>query len=244
MKLKIYKDYNELSAAAAAMIIDCVKEKPDALLCFATGHSPKLAYEMVADRAMKEKIDFSRCFMIGLDEWMGIGPDNTGSCHWFLHEYLFNSIKIDASQVHLFNAFTKNEEEECKKMNKLIATNGIDLMVVGVGMNGHIGLNEPGTSIDSLAHVAELEEITKTIGQKYFSGNTTINKGITVGLKQVMEAEMLLMLANGQSKAPVIKRAVEEKASTDFPASLIQQHKNGFLIIDSEAASELKKELE
>ena len=241
MKLKVYKDYNELSAAAAAMIIDCVKAKPEALLCFATGNTPKLAYEMVADRAVKEKVDFSGTFIIGLDEWMGISPDNTGSCHWFLHEYLFKPMNMDASQIHLFNALAKNEKAECDKMNKLIRANGIDLMVVGIGMNGHIGFNEPGTDENSLTHVAVLDEITKTVGQKYFAGKVTIEKGITVGLKQVMEAEKLLMMANGKNKAPVIKKAAEDNISTSFPATLIQKHPNGFLLTDNEAASELKQ---
>ncbi len=242
MELKIYNDYNDLSAAAAEIIIDCIKIKPDALLCFATGHTPKLAYEMVAEKVTKENIDVTRCFMIGLDEWMGISPGNTGSCHWFLHEYLFTPMKIDLSQVHLFEALAKNGEAECKKMNKLIAANGIDLMVVGVGMNGHIGFNEPGTSIDSVAHVATLDETTITVGQKYFSENVSIRKGFTVGLQQVMDAEKLLMLANGNMKAPVIKTAVEQAVTADFPASLIQIHKNGTLMIDHEAASDLKKE--
>ena len=241
MELKKYKDYHELSEAAAAMIIDCVKNKPEALLCFATGESPKLAYEIVADRAVKERVDFGQCFIIGLDEWMGVPPANTGSCHWFLHEYLFNPIGIDASQVHLFNAFG-NESDECKKMNKLIAANGIDLMVVGVGMNGHIGFNEPGTDVNSLGHLATLDEITKTVGQKYFQDKVETGKGFTVGLRQVMEAETLVMMANGKKKAPVIKRAVEENVGTNFPATLIQQHKNAFLMIDDEAASELKQQ--
>ena len=244
MELKVFKDHNEQSAAVAEMIIDCVKTKPDALLCFATGDSPKLAYQLMATKAIKENIDFSRCFMIGLDEWIGIPPGNTGSCHWFLHEYLFKPMNIDQSQIHLFNAFPKNEKEECRKMNKLIAVNGIDLMVVGIGMNGHIGFNEPGADINSLAHIAALEETTKTIGQKYFQDKVTIDKGITVGLKQVMEAEKLLMLANGKKKALVVKRVVQESISTDFPATLIQQHKNGYLMIDSEAASELKTEVQ
>jgi glucosamine-6-phosphate isomerase len=244
MKLKVFKDHNEQSAAVAEMIIDCVKTKPDALLCFATGDSPKLAYQLLATKAIKENIDFSRCFMIGLDEWIGISPGNTGSCHWFLNEYLFKPMNIDQSQIHLFNAFPKNEKEECRKMNKLIAVNGINLMVVGIGMNGHIGFNEPGADINSLAHIAELEETTKIVGQKYFQDKVTIDKGITVGLKQVMEVEKLLMLANGKKKAPVVKRVVEENVSTDFPATLIQQHKNGYLMIDSEAASELKTEVQ
>jgi glucosamine-6-phosphate isomerase len=170
---------------------------------------------------------------------MGVPPTNTGSCHWYLHEYLFKPAGIDSSQIHLFNAFG-NEKEECRKMNKLIAVNGIDLMVVGVGMNGHIGFNEPGTDINSLAHVSTLDEVTKTVGQKYFQDTVEIGKGITIGLKQVMEADTLLMIANGEKKAPVIKRAVEENVSTVFPATLIRQHKNGILLIDNEAASELK----
>ena len=117
-------------------------------------------------------------------------------------------------------------------------------MVVGVGMNGHIGFNEPGTDVNSLAHVAELDETTKTIGQKYFRDKVLINKGITAGLKQVMKAGKLLMLANGKKKAPVIRRVIEGKVGTDFPATLIRQHKNSFLMVDKDAASELKTQLQ
>ncbi len=240
MEVKIYKDYNELSAVAAAMIIDCIKSKPEALLCFATGDTPRLAYQKAAESAIGDKIDTSGCFFIGLDEWMGIPPTNTGSCHWFLHEYLFKPMDIDPTQIHLFDALAANGEEECRKMNKLIAVNGIDLMVVGVGMNGHIGFNEPGTNINSLAHVAALDEITRTVGRKYFEDEVTIGKGITVGLKQVMETGKLLMMANGKKKAPVIKKTLEQAIGPDFPATFIRQHKNGFLLIDEEAASELK----
>ncbi len=250
MELKIYKDHLEQSTAAAAMIIDCVKAKPNALLCFATGDSPKLTYQLFAKKAIIEKIDFSKCFMIGLDEWMGIPKDYTGSCHWFLHEYLFKPLNINPSQIHLFDAFAENEKEECDRMNKLIKEKGgIELAVVGVGMNGHIGFNEPGTDINSLVHVADLDETTKTIGQKYFQEEVQITKGITVGLKQLMQAEKLLMLANGKKKAPVIKKAIEQQVGTDFPATLMQTHKNGFLVIDAEAASDpivigLKKQIQ
>lgn len=148
---------------------------------------------------------------------------------------------VTPSQVHLFDGMTINEDEECKKMNQIIdRRGGIDLMVVGVGMNGHIGFNEPGTDIGSAAHVAELDDITKNVGKKYFSEAVTIDRGITVGLKQVMQAKTLLMMANGKKKAPVIKQALETEAGTDFPASLIQKHSNGILVIDREAATELE----
>src|SRR5205085_12386203 len=113
MELNVYKDDQALSAAVADMIIGCIKSKPGALLCFATGDSPKLTYRLFAEKVIKNKIDVSKCFIIGLDEWMGISPDNTGSCHWFLHEYLIRPLNISPSQVHLFDAFTKNEPGEC-----------------------------------------------------------------------------------------------------------------------------------
>ena len=143
----------------------------------------------------------------------------------------------------MFNAFVPDEKQECETMNKLIRKQGIDLMVVGVGMNGHIGFNEPGTPTDSVAHVAELEEVTKTVGQKYFADKISIGKGITVGLKQVMEAQTLIMLASGQKKAPVVKRAVEDEISNDFPATFMRNHQNAWLMVDMEAASELKNQM-
>jgi glucosamine-6-phosphate isomerase len=241
MEIKVMRDYAAMSAAAAATIIDCVQQKPDALLCFATGDTPKLTYQILAEKVSKEKIDFTKCFFVGLDEWLGIPPDNTGSCHYFLHHYLFQPLGIAASQVHLFDGMTANEQSECEKMNKIIDENGvIDFMLVGVGMNGHIGFNEPGTDPGSLAHVSDLDQTTKTVGKKYFEGEVSINKGITLGLKQVMEAKTLLMIANGKKKAPVIKRAVQEQISPSFPATLIRGHTRSILLIDNEAGSELE----
>ena len=242
MELKIFKDYSELSMAAAMQIINCVKNKPTAVLCFATGDTPKLAYQNVGEIAKQHNVDFTKCFFIGLDEWFGIPPANTGSCNYFLHHYLFAPLAINSSQVYLFDAMTMNEEVECEKMNKLIEEKaGIDLMLVGVGINGHVGFNEPGAEIDSGAHIAQLEEITKSVGQKYFNEEVSINKGMTLGLKQVMNAGTLIMMANGNKKAPVVRRILNENISTDFPASLIRQHNNSLLMVDEEAASELKK---
>lgn len=241
MELKVFNDHEAQSAAAADMIVDRIMNKPGAVLCFASGDSPRLAYQKAAERVRSERVDISNCLFIGLDEWLGIPPDNSGSCHYFLQHYLFGPMNIDPAQIHLFNGMTTDEDKECERMNNVIAMNGgIDLVVVGVGMNGHIGFNEPGTDIETTAHVAMLDEITRTVGKKYFNEPVPINKGITVGLKQVMEAGTLLMMANGKKKAPVIKRAVEGDTGTEFPASLVRKHANGILMIDAEAAAELK----
>ena len=242
MEMKIYEDYDAMSMAAAEMIIECVKNKPASLFCFATGDTPKLPYQLVIQIAEKEKIDFSKCFLIGLDEWLGIPPDTIGTCHYFLHEYLIQPLRIDPSHFHLFNSMTTDEQEECRKMDALVKEKGgIDFMVVGVGMNGHVGFNEPGTSFDLEAHVESLDATTRTVGTKYFETVVPINKGITLGMKQAIKARTLLMIANGSRKAPVIRKAVEEKETNQFPASFIQSHRNGILMLDSEAAGELTK---
>jgi galactosamine-6-phosphate isomerase len=242
MEIKVFADYITMSSAAAAAIINCIQKNPDALLCFATGDTPKLTYQLLVEYTKKDKVDFSKCFMIGLDEWLGIPPDNSGSCHLFLHHYLFHPLSINPSQIHLFDALTTGEEAECQKMNNLIMYKGpIDFMLVGVGMNGHIGFNEPGTDINSLAHISILDNVTKTVGKKYFEQEVQINKGITLGLKHVMNTETLLLLANGKKKSPVVKRAIEGEIDKSFPASFIRQHKNGIVMLDSEAASELEE---
>ena len=242
MLLKIHETYNAMSSAAAEMIIDTVNKNPKALLCFATGDTPKLTYQTLQEIAKEKEVNFSKCFFLGLDEWLGIPPQNTGSCHYFLHHFLFHPLSIGPSQIHLFNGMAVDPEQECRRMNKLLEDKGpIDFMLVGVGMNGHIGFNEPGTDPDSTAHVAILDRTTQTVGKKYFEQEVAISQGITLGLKQVMNSRKLLMIANGKKKASVIKKSVEAGISSDFPASLVRDHKNSILMIDREAASELEQ---
>ena len=241
MLVKIHESYEAMSSAAADMIIDTVNKNPNALLCFATGDTPKLTYQTLAATAKEKKIDFSKCFFIGLDEWLEVPPHNTGSCHYFLHHFLFQPLSINPSQIHLFNAITTDPMRECQTMNKLLEEKGpADFMLVGVGLNGHIGFNEPGTDPGSTAHVSILDHTTKTVGKKYFETEVTISKGITIGLKQVMDARKLLMIANGKNKASVIKKTLESGISPDIPSSLIRDHANSILMIDKEAASELE----
>ena len=123
-------------------------------------------------------------------------------------------------------------------MDEIIFKNsGIDLMIVGIGMNGHIGFNEPGVSFNNYAHVIDLDETTITVGQKYFKTPVAIQKGITLGLKHLLESKKVLLLANGNKKASVIKKTVEEEVTNLFPASIMQTHLNGFVMVDEEAAA-------
>ena len=242
MQIKIYKDYHSLSIHAAAEIIDLVSKKPEAVLCLASGDSPRLMCKLMTERAVKEKLDFSRCTFIGLDEWLGIPPENEGSCHFFFQTQVFNPLRLSSAQIHLFNALSEDPARECSEMDKtILEKGGIDLMIVGVGMNGHIGFNEPGTSFDNYSHVTDLDDTTITVGQKYFSEKMTLKKGITLGLKHFLESKKAIVMANGIKKAAIIKKVLEEEITNHTPASIIRLHPQGTLLIDEEAASLLKK---
>ena len=242
MTLNIYKNHSELSAKAAEMIFAQVHRKPDAVLCLAAGDTPRLAYQILAERARSAKLDFSRCTFLGLDEWVGIPPENTGSCAYFLDTNLFDPLGISGEQIILFDAISDDLRGECRKMDHIIESRGhIDLMLVGVGMNGHIGFNEPGVSHDLGAHVVPLDEITKNVGQKYFEKHTSLKFGITLGLKHFQQSKRAIMIASGLKKAGVMKEVLEGPITPGVPASIIRNHANGFVMLDEDAASSIGK---
>jgi galactosamine-6-phosphate isomerase len=176
-----------------------------------------------------------------LDEWVGLPPSNTGSCHYFFKSKLIEPLELNSSQYFLFDALSKDLANECAGMDKVIEEKGIDIMIVGIGINGHIGFNEPGTSFAKQCHVIELDGSTKAVGQKYFNEPVELNKGITIGFSHLMNARDVFLIANGNKKAEVIRRAVEGLVTENFPASIMQRHANGYVVIDEEAASLLGK---
>ncbi|HTH57276.1 MAG TPA: glucosamine-6-phosphate deaminase [Cyclobacteriaceae bacterium] len=240
MKLSIFDTYEHLSRFSAEQILETIKSNPRCTLCLATGDSPKLTYQLLVKALIDQKTNVGAVHFVALDEWMGVPPSNPGSCHYFLHENVFAPLQIKSQNVHLFDAFAKDLFKECRKMDEAITRlGGIDLMLVGVGMNGHVGFNEPGASETLYAHIADLDSTTQQVGQKYFSQQTALVKGMTLGLAQFFEAKKVLMLANGKKKSAIIKNALEGNISMLIPASMIRKHKNSQVLIDQEAASEL-----
>ena len=244
MKLNVLSDYQRLSAYVANEVIELIRKKPGAVFCLASGDTPRLTCKLIAERAIQENVDFGKCTFVGLDEWLGIPPQNEGSCQYFFKTLLIDPLKLSAHQTFLFDALSKDTEGECKKMDERISgKGGIDLMVVGIGMNGHIGFNEPGISFDKLAHVAELDDTTVTVGQKYFKTPVSLKQGITLGLKHLMLSKRVILMANGQKKADVIAAAVQGNITNQFPATIIQQHPNGEVAIDEDAASKINRKI-
>jgi len=242
MKLKRFKNHQELSDFAASEIANAIKNKPSLVLCLASGDTPKLTVELLVNKLKEEKIDHAKITFIGLDEWVGLPPTNTGSCYYFFQNKLIGPLQLKTSQYFLFDALSDDLQSECVKMDKFIKDkNGIDIMLVGIGMNGHIGFNEPGSSFDNLSHVIELDAITKSVGKKYFTEQVELTKGITLGIKHLLNAGKVFLMANGSKKAEVIKKTIEGRVTESFPASIMQKHDNGFVLIDDEAASLLSK---
>lgn len=238
MQMKIFDDYETLSEAVAREIIRQVKEKPESVLCLAAGDTPRLACKFLKKISRNESVDFSRCSFVGLDEWVGISPGNEGSCYYFLYTNLFEPLQIPRENVFVFDAMAHDIEGECIKMDTVIREKGgVDLMVVGVGMNGHIGFNEPGVASSLYSHVIDLDETTQTVGQKYFRESTKLKKGITLGLRHLLESRKTILMANGRKKAEIMRKTLEEEISTHIPSGIIRKHPNGWTLLDKEAAS-------
>jgi len=240
MKIEIYKDYGQLSEQVADKVAETVRAKPDAVLCLASGHTPVGVFENLVSLARTGSVDFGRCTFIGLDEWVGIPPQNEGSCYHLLGAKLFNPLNISKTQVLFFDGMAASPQDECRRMDGTIARlGGLDLMLTGIGMNGHIALNEPGTPWHLRSHVVDLDETTQTVGQKYFTKKTALRQGITLGLQYLRESRLTMLMASGEAKAPVVRQALEGEVTERLPASIFQTLENGLVFLDREAAFEL-----
>lgn len=241
MELIIFKDYTELSVKTAGQIAAIIKKKPDALLCFPAGETSVGTFNHLIELNQKGKISFKNCRIVGLDEWANIGQMKSENCFSFLKRHLFDHIDYSEENLCFFDGESSDLMAECKKTDNFIRKYGpIDMVLLGAGMNGHLGLNEPGTSFDLYSHIVDLDETTKVVGQKYFSGKVKLTRGVTLGIKYFIEARTMILQLNGERKADIAKRLTEGEVSTALPASAIRLHENSFLLMDKEAAKSIK----
>ena len=238
MEVRIFPDHDALSQHTADIIATLIRKHPSAAWCMASGETPRRTCQLLVQKASNESLDLTSSFFFGLDEWVGVPPDNKGSCRFFFENELFEPLGFGESSYHLFDALSADLKNECRRMDDLIKQKGgIELIIVGIGMNGHIGFNEPGIPFNSYSHVANLDETTTTVGQKYFQTETKLDRGITIGLQHLIEAQEAILLANGSRKAEVISRTVQGPLDNLFPASIMQSHKNGKVLADKEASA-------
>lgn len=238
MRQVIYNDYNELSVKTAEQIASILSNKADALLCFPAGETSVGTFEHLIRMNKKGDISFKNCRIVGLDEWAHLGDMQKENCYSFLRKHFFDHINYSEENFCFFDGESDDLQGECEKTDTFIRKYGpIDMMLLGAGMNGHLGLNEPGVSFDLYSHIVNLDETTRRVGQKYFSGIVNLSQGITLGIKHILETKTVILQINALRKAEVVKRLVTENVTPLFPASVIKSHNNSYLLLDREAAT-------
>lgn len=241
MKIFIEDTYEAMSRKAANDILAIARPLKNPVLCTASGDTPAGLYKELISKINQKEIDVSGWYFVSLDEWLGMNGDNEGSCRFHLNNQLFSPLNVSKNHISFFDGREKDPDNECKNVEGFIAQRGgIDVAILGLGMNGHVGMNEPGTSPSLRSHVTEIDSQTQKIGQKYFQKEQHLSKGITLGLATIMEARHLFLLVSGRHKAEIVKQVLEGEISDQLPGSLLRNHPGLQIYLDKEAAGLLK----
>lgn len=234
-KVYVYDDYEGVSQKAFEVMEEIIKQGK-VTLGLATGSSPIGLYKRLVD-ANKNGLSFKDVQSFNLDEYVGLSKNHNQSYYHFMFEHLFKHVDIDIKNVHL----PKGEgslEEVADEYEKLLAQNPQDLQLLGIGSNGHIGFNEPGTSFDSTVHVIRLKEETRQDNARFFSSIDEVpHFAITMGIQDIMRAKKVLLIASGKNKAMAVKEMLEGKIREEIPCTILQRHPDVVVVLDKEAAS-------
>jgi len=245
MKVIIEENSDKVARAVADRFEQLIEKKPDALVCIAGGHSTVKLMQTISTDAKEGRFNAKEFKFVSLDEWVGLGPEDAGSCIYDIGKYFLDPLGLKGGErLFFFNGLSNDLEQECdREMEFIEKSGGIDIIVLGIGMNGHIGFNEPGSSFDSNVRVVELDETSKTVGVKYFEKNYELKQGITLGMQQVLDAKEAILIAMGDAKSDILHQALCQEASPQIPAGIMQLHKNSTVYADKEAAKKLNYEL-
>ena len=244
MKVIIVENYEEASQEAAKIFINQVKEKPNSILGLATGSTPVRMYELLREDHEKNHTSYKDVKSYNLDEYFGLDASHPQSYHYFMYKNLFNGIDIKDENVHV-PCGQGNIQENCDEYNKMLAENPIDIQLLGIGSNGHIGFNEPGTDFNSKTHYVDLKESTiKDNARLFFNGDEDAvpKQAISMGIQNIMDAKSVVLIACGKNKEDAVKGMIEGPVTPELPASVLQNHKDVTVIIDKAAAALLEKE--
>ena len=244
MKVIIKKNYEELSKEAAETIKEAIQKKPNLVLGLATGSTPIGTYQELARMYREKGLDFSKVVIFNLDEYLGLPADHPQSYHYFMYENLLNYININRENFHIPDGMTKNIEKFCQEYEeKIQKAGGIDLQLLGIGSDGHIGFNEPGTPLDSRTQLVKLAESTIKDNSRFFEKEEDVPRfAITMGAQTIFEAKRILLLASGENKAEAVAKFIEGPITPQITASVLQKHPDTIVILDEAAASKLKKQ--
>ncbi|MBQ5485072.1 MAG: glucosamine-6-phosphate deaminase [Lachnospiraceae bacterium] len=239
MKIIRAKDYNDMSRKAANIISAQVIMKPSAVLGLATGGTPVGTYKQLIEWYNKGDIDFSGVTTINLDEYRGLPRDHEQSYWYFMHENFFNFVNVPEERIFVPDGANPDSDAACKAYDRVIhQAGGIDLQLLGIGTDGHIGFNEPGNAFELETHCVDLTDETIKSNQRFFGeGEEVPKQAYTMGIKTIMQARKVLMVANGEDKAEILKKAFEGPVTPMIQASILQMHPDFTLVADEAALS-------
>lgn len=241
MRLYIVDDYKELSVKAALIVAGQISFKADSVLGLCTGSTPVGMYQKLVEMHKTQGLDFSRVISFNLDEYLGLAPENDQSYHYFMQDNLFNYVNARPEHINIPKGLAADIEAECVRYEQSIKkAGGLDLQVLGIGRNGHIGFNEPADKFTGETHLVALDEDTINANARFFSSRDEVpTQAVTMGIKTIMQSERIILLANGAGKAEAVKSAVAGEITPRVPASILQLHPNCTFIVDKEAAQRL-----
>jgi glucosamine-6-phosphate deaminase len=229
-----------MSEAAAGVVARRLRSEPDVVLMIPTGTTPLGMYRRLVRMHETEGLSFARATFFNLDEYLGLRPDHPASYHVYMQENFYGLVDADPRRVHVPDGAAPDPEEECERYEGAIReAGGVDLCVLGIGRNGHIGFNEPGAPFDSRTRVVRLAETTRLVNAADFEGGRAPEFAISVGMRTISESREVLLLASGQNKAGAVAAAVRGEVSEGVPASMLRRHPSVSFLLDREAASAL-----
>jgi len=242
MEITICKNYNEMSKAAARVVADVVNHKPNAVLGFATGSTPVGLYKELIRLHKEEGLDFSKVTTFNLDEYVGLPTDHPQSYRHFMNENLFLHINVPMQNTHVPSGTSANHKAFCEWYEgRIKACGGIDLQILGIGSDGHIAFNEPGSSLGSRTRMVYLTKQTIDDNSRFFEKKEDVPiSAISMGVGTILEARKLLLVVNGKNKAEALATAVEGPVTSMITTSALQLHPDAIVFVDEEAASKLK----
>ena len=238
MKVIVVENYEEMSAKAAEILTNIVKNNPKAVLGLATGSSPIGTYQNMAKDHKENGTSYKDVVTVNLDEYVGLTSDHNQSYAYFMYENLFKNIDVPMASTNLPSGSAKDLQAECDRYNKLLETYQQDVQVLGLGSNGHIGFNEPGTPFGSVTHLVDLAESTIKDNSRLFQSIDEVpRQALSMGIKNIMNAKSILVVVSGKNKAQAVYGMVKGEVTTNLPASVLQLHPNVTVICDKDAAS-------
>jgi glucosamine-6-phosphate deaminase len=242
MLVEVVDDYEAMSERAAEVITYQIRRKPDSVLGFATGGTPLGLYKRLIRNHQERGLDFSKVTTFNLDEYVGLPPEHDQSYHYFMWENLFKHINVNPANVYIPHGMADDIDYFCEWYEQKISdAGGIDLQILGVGANGHLAFNEPGSSLGSRTRIKTLTENTVRDNARYFERMEDVPRfAITMGIGTIMEARKLLLVANGEKKADAIHKMLEGQITAMAPATIVQLHRYAHVLVDRAAASQLE----